>query len=165
MKRKKICEVLVSTVIVAVMTMAVFVTILAASQYSMLRNGHAAFEPGNLALAFQFVIFVGLGSMATYIFPSAFLISLVMAFLKGWSARAVATIFVVVVICSSISAYLIDPTQSESSDGAVGYFTRFEWFASQFNLIAVITGFSSSLIAFWAALRCRRRYEARHIRS
>jgi hypothetical protein len=161
-KLKRICEVLVSTVIVAVMTVTIFVTIFGA--YSMLRNGPAPIEPGKLVLAFLFAIFVGLGSMGVYIFPSAFFVSLVMAILKGWSVRAVAALLLAVVICGSISAYLIDPTQSESSHGADGYFARFEWFASQFNLIAVITGFGSSLIAFWAVLRYRRRYEARHSR-
>jgi hypothetical protein len=161
-KLKTICEVLVSTTIVAVMTVTIFVTIFGA--YSMIRNGHAPIEPGKLALAFLFAIFVGLFSMGVYIIPSAFLVSLVIAFLKGWSVRAVAALLLAAVMCSSISAYLIDPTQSESSHGAVGYFTRFEWFASQFNLIAVITGFGSSLIAFWAVLKCRRRYEARHSR-
>ena len=88
------------------------------------------------------------------------MISPVIACLKRWSFGAVAVLFLVVVICSSVSSYLIDPTQSQAEYGSVEYFARFEWFASQFTFTAVIAGFVASLIAFWAVLRCRRRYEA-----
>jgi hypothetical protein len=127
--------------------------------YTIIRNWQGQSGVGSLLVGFLGGIFFGLLTMGIYIIPSAFLASLVIASLKRWSLRGVATLFLVVVNCSSVSAYLHDPTESRADHGSAGYFLRFDWFASQFTLTAVITGFPASLIALWAVLRCRRRYE------
>jgi hypothetical protein len=152
-KRRKICEVLVSTTIIAVMTVTLFWV------YSIIRNWQGQSGVGSLLVGFLGGIFFGLLTMGVYIVPSAFVASLVIASLKRWSLKGVATLLLVVVISSSVSAYLLDPTQSRPDHGPVEYFLRFDWFVSQFTLTAVITGFVASLIAFWAVLRCRRRYQ------
>jgi hypothetical protein len=155
MKKRKICEVFGSTIIIAAMTVTVF------SLWTVIRNteyrSHAT--AGRLMLGFVGSIFFGLLTMGVFIFPSALLISVVITFLKRWSLRSVAILGCAAVICSSVSNYLIDPTQSQEQHGAVEYFTRFEWFASKANLVCFVTGFIASLIAFWIVQRFRRRYE------
>ena len=156
-KRKKLCEVLVSTAIVSVATVTFY------WGFAIIQNWHsqmgAARGAGSLLVGFFGGIVFGLLTMGVYIIPSAFLVSLVMASLKRWSLKGVAAILLAVVFCSSISAYVIDPTQSQTGFGAEGYFMRFDWLLSQFTLEAIILGFVSSLIAFSTVLRCRRRYE------
>jgi hypothetical protein len=152
-KRKKICEVLVSTVIVAVMPVTLYWT------WTIIRNWHGPFELGRLVLGFLGGIFFGLLTVGVYIVPSAFLVSLVIVYSKRCSLRVLALLLFVTLICSSVSCYLMDPTQSRSKHGSAGYFTRFDWFASRANLICILTGFVASLIAFWAVQRCRKRYE------
>lgn len=151
-ERRKVCEVLVSTVIVSVTTVALNWA------FAIVRNWQGQTGVGSLLLGFLGGIFFGLLTMGIFIVPSAFVVSVVIATLKRWSSRAIATLLSAVVVCSSVSAYLIDPTQSRATDGPAGYFARFDWFASEFTLTAVVTGLTASLIAFWAVLRCRRRY-------
>jgi hypothetical protein len=152
-KQKKTCEVLVSTVIVSVTTVTLFWV------FAIIRNWHGQTGVGSLLLGFFYGIVMGLLTMGVFIIPSAFLVSLAMVSLKRWSLSAVAVLFLLVVICSSVSSYLIDPTQSQAQHGSEGYFTRLDWFASEFTLTAIITGFIASLIAFWVVLRYRRRHE------
>ena len=140
-----------STVLVSVTTVTLFWV------FALLRNWHGQTGVGGLLLGFFAGVAFGFLTMGVYIIPSAFLVSLVIASLKSWSLRAVAALLFVVVISSSASSYFIDPTQSRAQSGSAGYFTRFDWFASEFTLTAVITGFIASLIGFWAVLRCRRR--------
>jgi hypothetical protein len=151
-KRKKICEVLVSTVIMSVTAVMLFWV------FAIIRNWHGQMGVGGSLLGFLAGIVFGLLTMGVYIIPSALLVSLVIATLKHWSLRAVAALLFAVVVCSSVSSYLVDPTQSRATSGSAGYFARFDWFASEFTITAVVTGFIASLIAFWAVLRCRRRY-------
>lgn len=151
-KRKKICEVLVSTVIISVTTVTLFWA------FAIIRNWHDQMGVRSSLLGFFAGVVFGLLTMGIYIIPSAFLVSLVIATLKHWSLRAIAMLLFVVVVCSSVSSYILDPTQSRATSGSAGYFARFDWFASEFTLTAVVTGFIASLIAFWAVLRCRRRY-------
>jgi hypothetical protein len=115
--------------------------------------------PRHLVSTFLFGIIMGLITMGIYIVPGAFLVSLLIVYLKRWSFKAVAMLLLAVVICSSVSAYLTDPTGSLDKQGSIEYLIRFDWFVSQFNLIAVITGFIASLIAFWAVQRCRKSSE------
>ncbi len=151
--RKKICEVLVSTVILSVMPVTLYWV------FAIIRNWHGQMGVGSLLTGLFAGIFFGLLTMGVFIVPSAFLVSLAIVSLKRWSLKAVAVLLLLVVVCSSVSSYLIDPTQSRAQHGSEGYFTRLDWFASEFTLIAVITGFVASLTVFWAVLRCRRRYE------
>jgi hypothetical protein len=152
-KCNRIWEVLVSTATVSVTTVTLF------WGFAGIRNWHGQMGVGSLLVGFFYGILMGLLTMGVFIIPSAFLVSLVIASSKQWSLRAVAALLLVVVVCSSASSYLIDPTQSRAQNGSAGYFGRFDWFASEFTLTAVVTSFIASLIAFWAVLRCRRRYE------
>jgi hypothetical protein len=149
-KRRKICEVLLSTVIVSVVPVTLFWS------YAVIRGWNGQMEAGRLVIGFLYGIVMGLLAMGIYIVPSAFLVSLLIVYLKRWSFKAAAMLLVLVVICSSVSAYLSDPTGSLDKEGSIGYFIHFDWFISQFNLIAVITGFIGALIAFWAVHRCRQ---------
>ena len=153
-KRKRICEVLVSTVIVSVTTVTLFWV------FAIIRNWHGHMGVGSLLLGFFGGVVFGLLTMGVYVIPSAFLVSLAIASFKRWSLGAVAAFLLVVVISSAASAYLTDPTQSRAQKGAAEYFIRFDWFASEFTLTAVITGFIASLVAFWAVLRYRRGHAA-----
>jgi hypothetical protein len=142
-KRQKICEVLVSTVIISVATVTLFWS------FALIQNWQNQAGIRTFLLGFLAGIFFGLLTMGIYIIPSAFLVSILLASLRRWSLTGVAGLLLVVVICTSVTSYLIDPTTSRPLDGSAGYFTRLEWFASQFTLIGVITGFAGSLIAFW----------------
>jgi hypothetical protein len=156
--RRKACEVLVSTVIVAVLTVTLFMI------YTIIRNWRGDMAPGRLAVAFLAGIVFGLLTMGVYIIPCAFLISIVITSLKEWSSRAVLALLVSVVAISSIAAYVIDPTHSGETYGPLGYFTRFDWLVSDFNLTAILTGSAASLIAFWAVNRCRRRSQCEQVK-
>jgi hypothetical protein len=126
--------------------------------FAIIRNWHGQTGVGSLLLGFFGGIIFGLVTMGVYIVPSAFLVSLLIASLKCWSLNAVAVLLFAVVACSSVASYLLDSTQSRAINGSAGYFGRFDWLISEFTLTAAVTGFISSLIAFWAVLRWRRRY-------
>ncbi|HEY3930876.1 MAG TPA: hypothetical protein VGM58_00735 [Verrucomicrobiae bacterium] len=117
MARKKICEVLVSTVTITLITSAL------AWIYEIVRNWHGQASSGSLVLGFFAGVFVVLIDMWLFIVPSALLISLLITSLKRWSVSAVAGIFFAVALCCSISAFLIDPTESKATQGVAGYFT------------------------------------------
>jgi hypothetical protein len=155
LKLKRPCEVLVSTVIIAVMTVTLFLAL------TLIRNSDSRLyaEPGRLIGGLLFGIIVGLLTMGVYIIPSALLVSMVITYQKRWSLKAVGVLFVAVLLCSSVSNYLIDPTASREHLGAAGYFTRLDWFASKANLTCTLLGFAPSLIAFWMVNRWRRRSE------
>ncbi len=142
-----------STVIVSVTPVTLF------WGFAVIRNWHGQMGVGSLLLGFFYGILMGLLTMGVFIIPSAFLVSLVIAASKRLSLRAVVALLLVVVISSSVSSFLLDPTQSRAQNGSEGYFSRFEWFASEFTLTAVVTGFTAALLVFWGVLRCRRRYE------
>lgn len=151
------CEVLASTFIVSVTTVTLAVA------FGVIHNWDdqmvGPLEAVAMLLGFLECIVVALVMVGAFVIPSAFLVSILIACLKRWSFRAVSLLLLVVVICSLVSSYLIDPTQSREQSGSAGYFTRLDWFASEFNLTAVITGSVASLIGFWEALRRRKRYE------
>ena len=82
--------------------------------FAIIRNWHGQMGVGSLLLGFFGGVVFGLLTMGVYVIPSAFLVSLVIASFKRWSLGAVAAFLLVVVISSSASAYLIDPTQSQA---------------------------------------------------
>jgi len=98
-KRRKLCEVMVSTVIIAVATVTLF------WMYAIIKNWHGQVTPGRLLLGFVAGIVGGLFMMGAYIIPSAFLISLMIAYLKDWSLRNVVVILIAVATCSSVASY------------------------------------------------------------
>jgi hypothetical protein len=149
--RAKNYEVLASTALISLITPALVWI------YEIIRNWHGQAGFGDLVAGFFAGIFFVLLTMCFYIVPSAFLVSLLIISLKRWSPSAIAEIFFAVALCCSISSYLIDPTESKVAHGAAGYFSRFDWFTSEFNLLGIVTGFAASLIAFWAVQKCRRR--------
>jgi TRAP-type uncharacterized transport system fused permease subunit len=150
MARKTICTVFVSTVTISLIT-SVLVWI-----YEIIRNWHGYAGLGDLVNGFLAGIFFVLISMWHFIVPSAFLVSLLIISRKRWSRSAIVGIFFMVALCCSISAYLIDPTNSKESHGVAGYFSRFDWFMSEFNLIGIVAGFAASLTTFWVVQRCGR---------
>jgi hypothetical protein len=147
---RRILEVLVSTVIVSV------TTVLLNWVFEIIRNWDGQPGVGGLPYALFGGVVFGFVVFGVYIIPSAFLVSLAIASLNRWSLRAVTVLLLVVMICSSASSYIIDPTSSRAYYGSTGYFARLDWFTSEFNLAAVITGSIASLTAFWAVLRSRR---------
>src|SRR5271163_2293782 len=97
-KRKTICEVLFSTIIVATMTVAFFWL------WSIIINWNSQNGWGSLVIGFLYGVFLGLITMGVYIVPSALFVSILMVNFNRWSVRGVASIFCAVVICSSVSS-------------------------------------------------------------
>lgn len=125
----------------------------------IIRNWHGQMDVGSSLLGFFGGVLFGMLIMGVYVIPSALLVSLAIAlFPSRWSLRKLAVLLFIVVLCSSVSAYLIDPTQSRVTNGSAGYFVRFDWLASEFTVTAVIAGFIGSIIAYSAVLKCRRRF-------
>src|SRR4051812_28573750 len=90
---RKICEVLTSTEVIAVATGALFWT------FAVVQNLHPPIELGKLVLAYLYGILMGLLTMGIYIFPSAFLVSLVVTSLKRWSWTGTLTLLLAVALC------------------------------------------------------------------
>jgi hypothetical protein len=144
-KLRKPCEVLMSTVIVSVMTVTLFWT------FAIIRNWQGQTGIGSLLAGFVFGILFGLLTMGIFIIPGAFLVSLLILFLKRWSWKGVAMLLLAVVIWSLISFCLA----AFVNYGAIDIKESKESFV-RFTLWAVGTGFFASLIAWWSALRCRK---------
>jgi hypothetical protein len=151
--RQRIYEVLMSTLLVAILTVTLFLI------YFLFGTWHyqTADDLATATIGFGAAFLVTFYSFGVYIAPSAFLVSLVIASFKQWSLAAVGAILAGVVVCSSVSSYLIDPLQSKPQMGWPDYLTGLGWFTCAFNLIAIISGFVASLIAFWAVRRFRHK--------
>src|SRR5664279_63276 len=108
-KRKKICEVLASTFIVSVTTVTLAVAFEDIHHWDLPTGEYGLAGAGFLLLGFLACIVIGLVTVGAFVIPSAFLVSILIACLKRWSFRAVALLLLVVVICSLVSSYLIDP--------------------------------------------------------
>lgn len=154
-KGKKICEVLVSTVLMSLITPTLAWGYMIIESRLRSVNWHGGMEPGKLIVSFIYGSLLGLLTMGIFIVPSALVVSLVMASLKSWSLRAVGAILLAVVVCSSIASLVMDPMRSREKIS----FNMLDPVATKMNLMGILSGFAAALIAFWAIQRCRKRYQ------
>jgi len=145
--RTKICELLAGTVLVSLITPALLMG------YMIIENWHGGEPLGHVVVAFFYGSLMGLITMGIFIVPCAFLVSLVMAWLKGWSLRAVAAILLTVVVCCSLVSLILDPMRSREQAS----FNVLVPVATKFNVMGILTGFAAAIIAFWVVQRCRKR--------